>query len=166
MNNSHPIFNYSKRYPTAKHYCLICGLQYERYFDKEIQHHYGAASPLFKQSSEAEIAWAGPWLIDVTHRHDLLADLMQLESKSPALSWLVSDLSLNKLASHFSDLLNVSLPDNKTALFRFYDPRVMHNMPQVLTLEQFNEITMPLIAWYYHFEGQFYALQGGRLNAV
>lgn len=72
----------------------------------------------------------------------------------------------NKLASHFSDLLNVSLPDNKTALFRFYDPRVTHNMPQVLTLEQFNEITMPLIAWYYRFEGQFYALQGGRLNAV
>ena len=65
-----------------------------------------------------------------------------------------------------SERLNVSLPDGKTALFRFYDPRVIHNIPQVLTSEQFHEITTPLIAWYYRFEGRFYALQGGGLNAV
>ncbi|WP_265694303.1 DUF4123 domain-containing protein [Providencia rustigianii] len=166
MNNQHPIFNYFERYPDAKHYCLICGLQYERYFDEALQNNYGTASPLFKQPSDTEIAWAGPWLIDVTQRHHLLADLIQLEAKSPSLSWLVSDSPINKLAVHFSERLNVSLPDGKTALFRFYDPRVTHNMPQILTSEQFNEITTPLTAWYYRFEGRFYALQGGRLNAV
>lgn len=158
MYNEHPVFKYFERYPDAKHYCLMCGLQYERYFDEELQDKFGSASPLFRQASDAEIAWAGPWLIDVTKRYDLLADLMQLETESPALSWLVSDSSIDKLAIHFSELLNVSLPDGKTALFRFYDPRVTHSMPQVLTIEQFKEITAPLIAWYYLFDGRFYAL--------
>ncbi|HHR5901638.1 TPA: DUF4123 domain-containing protein [Providencia alcalifaciens] len=166
MHNSHPIFNYFERYPDAKHYCLICGLQYERYFDKELQSRYGTASPLFKQRPDSEIAWAGPWLIDVTNRSDFLTDLIQLETESPALSWLVSDSSIERLSTHFSERLNVSLPGGKTTLFRFYDPRVTHNMPQVLTTEQFHEITTPLIAWYYRFEGRFYALQGGGLNAV
>lgn len=102
----------------------------------------------------------------MSKRSDLLADLIQLETESPALSWLVSDSSIEKLATHFSERLNVSLPDGKTALFRFYDPRVIHNIPQVLTSEQFHEITTPLIGWYYRFEGRFYALQGGGLNAV
>ncbi|MEQ4621392.1 DUF4123 domain-containing protein [Providencia vermicola] len=166
MHNQHPIFNYFEHYPDAKHYCLICGLQYERYFDEELQDKFGSASPLFRQGSDTEIAWAGPWLIDVTKRYDLLADLMQLENESPALSWIASDSSINKLAIYFSERLNVSLPNGKTALFRFYDPRVTHNMPQVLTSEQYHEITTPLIAWYYRFEGRFYALQGGGLNAV
>lgn len=166
MHNQHPLFNYLERYPTAKHYCLICGLQYERYFDKALQNTLSAASPLFRQPSDSEIAWAGPWLIDVTLQGSLLANLIQLETESAALSWLISESPIDKLAIHLSERLNVSLPDGKTALFRFYDPRVTHNMPQVLTNEQFNEITAPLIAWYYRFEGRFYALQGGGLNAV
>ncbi|MEI9697107.1 hypothetical protein V5094_07305 [Moellerella wisconsensis] len=56
MHNPHPIFNYFERYPDAKHYCLTCGLQYERHFDKELQSRYGAVSSLFKQRPDSEIA--------------------------------------------------------------------------------------------------------------
>lgn len=103
MHNQHPIFNYFERYPDAKHYCLICGLQYERYFDKELQGCYGMVSPLFKWPPGSQIAWADPWLIDVTKQSNALSDLIQLETELPALSWLVSGSSIEKLTTHFSE---------------------------------------------------------------
>nr|WP_314266703.1 hypothetical protein [uncultured Moellerella sp.] len=48
MFNEHPVFKYFEHYPDAKHYYLICGLQYERYFDQELQDKLESVSPLFK----------------------------------------------------------------------------------------------------------------------
>jgi len=69
----------------------------------------------------------GPHLIALRHRSPLLLNLLE---KGWGNSWgifLTSSSGLPALLRHLRRLLPVKLPGGKQALFRFYDPRVLHN---------------------------------------
>ncbi|HEJ9411951.1 DUF4123 domain-containing protein [Proteus mirabilis] len=152
-----------ERSPKAKLFCLVCGLQYERLYDEEIIFLHNMTSPLFRTFTDAKIAWAGPWLIDVTNNENLINKLAVLEMSAPSVSWLISDTPIDNLAIHLASLMNVTLPSGKNALFRFYDPRVMKNIPTLLDEEQMKIAMKPIIEWYYLSNGYYHPFHGGLL---
>lgn len=147
-------------YPEMKLYALVDGLQYERHFDKELTYLGDINNPLFRQFPDAEIAFAGPWLFDMSRASEWEEKFLRLESAAPAVSWLYSTLSLDKLTRHLESYLNVRLKTGETALLRFYDPRVLHQIPTIFTPEQLTEFTKNIEEWRYQLDNNHYVVKG------
>ncbi|MCC8379087.1 DUF4123 domain-containing protein [Xenorhabdus sp. PB30.3] len=153
---------YQKTHPDIRRYALVDGLQYERLFDEEFTYRAGRNNPLFRRFPDSEIAFAGPWLFDITHHTDFLEQFLTLEKAYPAVSWLYTPLSLDALTRHFEPYLNVQLESGETALLRFYDPRVLHQIPAIFDQTQLTAFTQPIDEWHYWLAGQFYAVKGAQ----
>lgn len=144
--------------PITQHgsYGLVCGLQYERYFSRELTYEKSAILPLFRKYPDAQIAWSGPWIIDLRSELKYREELLELSLKLPSVSWIKSENDIDTLAGHLARQLNVKLEDGRTALFRFYDPRVMHRVKDVLLPLQVEEILRGVSEWRYSLEGKDY----------
>ncbi|WFQ79619.1 DUF4123 domain-containing protein [Xenorhabdus sp. SF857] len=153
---------YQKIHPDMKRYALIDGLQYERFFDAELTYIAGLNNPLFRRYPDAEIAFAGPWLFDITHNIVSVEKFLKLEKTFPAVSWLYTTLSLDALTRHFEPYLNVQLESGETALLRFYDPRILHQIRDIFSQEQLTAFTQPIDEWNYWLDGQFYSVKGAQ----
>ncbi|WP_337167732.1 DUF4123 domain-containing protein [Xenorhabdus bovienii] len=151
---------YRETYPEMKFYALVDGLQYERHFDKELTYLGDMNNPLFRQFPDAEIAFAGPWLFDMSRVSEWEEKFLRLESAVPAVSWLYSTLSLDKLTRHLESYLNVRLKTGETALLRFYDPRVLHQISTIFTPEQLTEFTKNIEEWRYQLDNNHYVVKG------
>ncbi|MBN3131144.1 DUF4123 domain-containing protein [Pectobacterium brasiliense] len=137
-------------------YGLVCGLQYERYFRKELVYEKDVVLPLFRKYPDSQIAWSGPWLINLDVASTYREQLQELSQKRPSVSWLKSENDINILAVHLSQQLNVRLEDERIALFRFYDPRVIHRVKGILSKQQGEEILQGISAWRYFLDGTNY----------
>ncbi|PHM50535.1 DUF4123 domain-containing protein [Xenorhabdus miraniensis] len=153
---------YQKIHPDMKRYALVDGLQYERLFDEELTYIAGLNNPLFRRYPDAEIAFAGPWLCDITHDTVPMAKFLKLEKTFPAVSWLYTTQSLDALTRHFEPYLNIQLESGETALLRFYDPRILHQLPDIFSQEQLTAFTQPIDEWNYWRDGQFYSMKGAQ----
>ncbi|WP_340621823.1 DUF4123 domain-containing protein [Xenorhabdus siamensis] len=153
---------YHNTHPDIKRYALIDGLQYERLFDEEFTYIAELNNPLFRRHPDAEIAFAGPWLFDITDNTASVEKFLKLEKTFPAVSWIYSTLSLDSLTRHFGPYLNIQLESGKTALLRFYDPRILHQIPDIFNQEQFTKFTQPIDEWNYWLNGQFYSVKGAQ----
>ncbi|PHM44223.1 hypothetical protein Xszus_04051 [Xenorhabdus szentirmaii] len=151
---------YRETCPEMKLYALVDGLQYERYFDDALTYFEGANNPLFRQFPDAEIAFAGPWLFDMSQAQAWEEKFLRLESAAPAVSWLYSTLSLDKLTRHLESHLNIRLKTGKTALLRFYDPRVLHQIPHIFTPEQLTQFTKDIEEWRYQLDNHHHVVKG------
>ncbi|PHM45102.1 hypothetical protein Xmau_01309 [Xenorhabdus mauleonii] len=153
---------YQKNHPDIKRYALVDGLQYERLFDEELTYLAGLNNPLFRQFPDSEIAFAGPWLFDITHGTVLMEKFLTLEKTFPAVSWVYTPQSLDALTRHFEPYLNVQLESGETALLRFYDPRILHQIPDIFNQEQLTAFTQSIDEWEYWLNGQFYSVKGAQ----
>ena len=52
--------------------------------------------------------------------------------------------------------LEVILPNNKVAMLRYYDPRVLIYLRDVLTKEQFQSFTAGVVAWGFLYEDEYH----------
>lgn len=139
-----------------KCYALIDGLQYERYFGDGIEKDYHT-SPLFHRPGDTKIAFAGPWLKEITESNqDGFNTLIELEKDSPAVSWLFSERGFFELFHHLDSYLDIKLPDNEVALFRYYDPRVLIKLPEILPDRYWFPLIAPLHEWIVFFDGKYY----------
>ncbi|PHM37477.1 DUF4123 domain-containing protein [Xenorhabdus innexi] len=151
---------YQKTHPDMKRYALVDGLQYERLFDEELTYSAGLNNPLFRRYPDAEIAFAGPWLFDLSHDTVFMEKFLTLEKTFPAVSWIYTNQSLDALTRHFEPYFNVHLESGETALLRFYDPRILHQMRDIFSQAQLIEFTQPIDEWHYWLDGQFYSMKG------
>lgn len=78
---------------------------------------------------------------------DWLKKINDLELKYPSVSWLLSSLAINDLVLHLNGNLKIVLPNNEIAMLRYYDPRVLIYLPDVLTKEQFQSFTTGIVSW-------------------
>lgn len=139
-----------------KCYALIDGLQYERYFGDEIEKDYHT-SPLFHRPGDAKIAFAGPWLKEITESNqDSFNTLTELEKDNPAVSWLFSEWHFNNLFFHLGSYLDIKLSDNEVALFRYYDPRILMQLPEVLLDRHWLPLIAPLHEWIVYLDKKYY----------
>lgn len=145
-------------------YALIDGLEYERLFQHEIVENEGIA-PLFIQPNNQDIAFAGPWVVNVEQlSDDLQNQIIKLEQTYSSVSWLISSLSFNHLLNHLESKLHLTLDDNRYALLRYYDPRVLNKLPSVLTQDQLKLFTLQIDEWLFYLNNHYYSLMTGRLS--
>lgn len=136
------------RYPTLRLYGLVDGLQYETHRGERLEDRPGFAS-LFHGTPDSSLAHAGPWLVDVKDVSDTaIADLADLERRAPSVTWLISEADLHGLAQLLRLQLDARLPDGRIALVRFWDPRVLAELVNVLNQKQRETFFAQIHEWH------------------
>lgn len=140
--------------PTLRLYALVDGVQYETVRGERLSGGPAVAS-LFDGTADADLAHAGPWLIDVEIAGGTYtSDLAQLERKAPAVSWLISQADLPGLVQLLQLQLDARLPDGRVALLRFWDPRVLASMIGVLNVHQREIFFAHIYEWHLLRDGR------------
>ncbi len=140
-------------------FALVDGLQYERYFGKELSVQQPAALPLFDTWPDSRIAFAGPWIMEMNSVMDFREKLCELEAALPSVSWMISSFSLSELSVHFRKNMNIGLPDGRTALLRFQDPRVQKRLGEMLDNQQHHDLTGLIQEWLTVVEGKVWSFK-------
>lgn len=140
-------------------FALVDGLQFERFYGKELETRNNSCLPLFDKYPDSRIAFAGPWLIDIHKNMAFRAELMGLEQQLPAVSWILTALPLSGLLAHLQQCMNAEMPDGRIALLRLQDPRVQMRLGEQLDDEQHWEITRGVIEWYSVVDKRVYSLK-------
>lgn len=150
------MFTLQREDNSRKLYALVDGAQYERFYSDELYESETIKS-LFENSEDKKIAFAGPWLLNISILgEDWLRKINILELKYPSVSWLLSSLDMSDLFFYLNRNLEVILPNNKVAMLRYYDPRVLIYLPDVLTKEQFQSFTAGVVAWGFLYEDEYH----------
>lgn len=117
-------------------YALVDGAQYQQRLGQAMAQQPGMRA-LFAGTPDEALAHAGPWLIDAESEDASLAnELAKLEAEVPAVSWIIAPQDLEGLAQLLQLKLDMKLPDGRCALLRFWDPRVLVTLVQVMDEEQ------------------------------
>ena len=135
-------------------YALVDGVQFRAQFGEPCTTKEGFRS-LFAGTADEALAHAGPWLIDIGQVGSALVDgLHVLEQASPAVTWLIAQQTLEGLAQLLQLNLNTELPDGRTALLRFWDPRVLITLADVLEPSQRETFFAHIHEWHLLSKGQ------------
>lgn len=135
-------------------YALVDGVQYRHQRGEPLALRAGFYS-LFEGTADAGLAHAGPWLIDVEQAGaEMASDLAALENETPAVSWIIAPQTLDGLAQLLQLKLDAKMPDGRTALLRFWDPRVLVSLAQVLSNEQRHEFFGHIHEWHLLYNGK------------
>jgi hypothetical protein len=135
-------------------YVLVDGVQYQTQLCKRLQPGRGLF-PLFAGTQDAALAHAGPWLVDAALAGEaMVAELAALEREAPSLIWLIAPQDLEGLAQLLQLRLEVSLPDGRSALLRFWDPRVLVKLARTLDGAQREEFFGHIHEWHLLDEGR------------
>ncbi len=117
-------------------YALVDGVQYRAEYGEPCVEQVGFRS-LFAGTPDAALAHAGPWLVDAELvGPSTVEQLAALEQTAPAVSWLITPQTLEGMAQLLQLNLDTVLPDGRTALLRFWDPRVLFSLAELLDPEQ------------------------------
>lgn len=142
------------RYPTLRLYGLVDGMQYEIHRGERLEAKPGLVS-LFHGTPDGALAYAGPWLVDVEEVGDgLTADLARLEREAPSVTWLIAEADLSGLAQLLRLHLDARLSDGRVALVRFWDPRVLASLVDVLDVHQRETFFAHIHEWHLLHNGQ------------
>ena len=122
--------------PALRLYALVDGAHYQTLRGECLQSQAGLYA-LFSGTPDAVLAHAGPWLVDVDQvEQTLTADLGRLEQQAPAVTWLIAVQDLQGLAQLLQLNIDMQLPNGRVAMLRFWDPRVLVSLAEVLGPEQ------------------------------
>lgn len=143
------------RLQTLNLYALVDGALYQQRRDRQLEHLPGVVIALFSGTADDALAHAGPWLVDATQVSEVvLRDLISLETTAPAVTWLIAEADLTGLSQLLQLRLDVKLPDGRTALLRFWDPRVLAALFQLMAGDQRAEFFGHIHEWHFMDEGR------------
>jgi hypothetical protein len=135
-------------------YALVDGVQYQSHLCKRLRAGSGLF-PLFAGTPDAALAHAGPWLIDARLVDEaFIVELAALERDAPALIWLIAQQDLVGLGQLLQLRLDVKLSDGRTALLRFWDPRVLINLARTPDGQQREELFGHIHEWHLLHDGK------------
>ena len=121
---------------SLKLYAIIDCAHFDKdFYQSLIQNPMLTAESLFMRTLDEESAEAGPLLIKLNPEQDkdIIEKLQDIEQKKPAIVWLWSDKSFLKLADNIlKPLLYGELEDGQKILIRYYDPRCIKGILEVL----------------------------------
>jgi hypothetical protein len=130
-------------------YVLVDGLAYANHVGERLTPESGVNRALFAGTADEPLAHAGPWLFQTNKIEDQLPALFRFEAAQPAVSWIITPMSLEGLAQLLQLRQDLWLPSGKTALLRLSDPRVLGNLFTVMTLEQKQEFFGLIEEWHF-----------------
>lgn len=135
-------------------YALVDGVQYRAQCGEPCTAREGFHS-LFAGTPDAALAHAGPWLIDAEQVGATVVDtLAAMEHAAPSVTWLIAPQTLEGLAQLLQLNLDTELRDGRTALLRFWDPRVLVNLAEVLEPAQREKFFTHIHEWHLLHKGQ------------
>lgn len=135
-------------------YSLVDGLLYQDRRGSRLAAQAGYR-PLFAGTPDEPLNHAGPWLVDTeTVGQEQVDDLAHLEFEAPAVTWLIAPQNLEGLAQLMQLHLDTRLPDGRTALLRFWDPRVLASLTQLLDEAQRVEFFAHIEEWHLLHNGK------------
>jgi hypothetical protein len=113
-------------------------------------------NPLLAQTS-AQRLYLWPLRHDITPELDLENELAGEKAKRPDsllepppfCGWLFTQQARLTVATYISRQLVQTTPEGKRALLRFYDPRVMSQLPRILHPSQLSALLGPIDRWVY-----------------
>ncbi|CAE6856338.1 DUF4123 domain-containing protein [Paraburkholderia domus] len=108
------------------------------------------AQCLFVNQRESDLAHAAPWLIDLPESEaacELTTWLTLTERRYPAITRLATKVDFDALFKHLEAQSNLTLPDGKLAMHRFWDPRAWSRLQRVLSVEQRVACMGPVLEW-------------------
>jgi hypothetical protein len=153
-----------KTQPALHLYALVDGVQYAEQQGQPLRQGKGLF-PLFAGTFDTALAFAGPWLIDIEQVDSaLVAELSRLEREIPAVTWLIAIQNLVDLARRLQLELNIRLPDGRSALLRFWDPRVLAMLAPALDAEQRRSFFGGIHEWHLLREGRRVWIRGEHAN--
>ena len=96
-----------------------------------------------------------PWLLAVEKLSPaLLEQISRLEAIAPAVSWIIGPQDLQGLAQLLRLCMQMGLPDGRTALLRFWDPRVLAAAARDLKAAQRHTLFGHLFEWHLLLDGR------------
>ena len=144
---------YRHRHPHGNLYALVDGFQYEAQLGERLSGPRAALIGLFEGTPDAPLVHAGPWLIDTAQEAVPMDTLAALEKARPSVTWLFSRELLPVLAGALRKRLDVVL-DGRPALLRFYDPRTLAGLQDILTPEQKSALHADIDEWHLLHQGK------------
>lgn len=140
--------NLRRELPGLKLYGLLDGAQYLKQTKQQFSLETGCVA-LFAGTPDAALAFAGPWLIDVEAVDPgLVNELAELERTAFAVSWLIAYQDLGGLAQILRLHMDIEMPDGRKALLRFWDPRVLAGLAEILNADQRREFFGHIFEWH------------------
>ncbi|AIP39972.1 hypothetical protein BFR06_11430 [Burkholderia pseudomallei] len=110
---------------------------------------------LFDRTPDASLADHGPWLIDYAIAPGPIRRVLAELAAGPiGMSWLISAYPFDRLAAELREHLDVRLPDGRTALFRFYDARIMPDIARVMSDAQRSQFFVATYDWLVEIDGR------------
>lgn len=144
-----------KRYYYSSHVlALVDGLQYQQHTGQQLAPEDDLVASLFAGTKDIALAHAGPWLIDPKAARDRLADLGEVEQARPGVVWLITSESVERQAEKLRPHLNIRFPNGRSAIVRFWDPRVIHTLNETYQSRARRELFRTAYEWQYINEGQ------------
>lgn len=135
-------------------YALVDGVQYRARFGEPCVARTGVLS-LFAGTQDSALAHAGPWLVDVAQVDPAFVEAVAtLEQTVPAVSWLIAWQTLEGLGQLLQLNIDTRLPDGRTALLRFWDPRVLFSLAELLDPQQREVFFGHIHEWHLLHEGK------------
>lgn len=118
-------------------FCLIDGVQIDHDSVVNISRTYGECDYLFKGTLEEEAYLYGPILINLNSIDDeQLNNLFNLMKAKDSLIFLQSSLESNKLKNLLLEKLYIYFENGEIGILRFYDPRVLTRLYQIMDDDQ------------------------------
>ncbi|OWY28897.1 DUF4123 domain-containing protein [Herbaspirillum robiniae] len=141
--------------PSMHLHALVDGLQYQEHFAGEPLGAQPDALALLRGTADSALADAGPWLIDLqTAGAALITQIERLELAAHAVTWLIAPLDIEALAAMLRQRLDVQLPDGRTAMLRFWDPRVLATIAQDMNDDQRRQFFGDIVEWHLLLDGR------------
>lgn len=139
-------------------YAVVDGLQYEEHTGRRLSRESKQRIALFDGTPDQALAHAGPWLVDPfaapqEEQAALISTLDDLDRARPSVVWLMTDRLMVLLWRELTQRLEAKTADGKPALLRWYDPRVLASLAQVLEPDQ-REMFFGLGEWHFFYQGR------------
>ncbi|KVC56425.1 DUF4123 domain-containing protein [Burkholderia stagnalis] len=136
-------------------YALVDGLLYADAAAASPLQRSQSAVALFDGTPDASLADAGPWLIDYERASGTIRRTLSTMARgSTGVSWLISAYPIESLADELRNRLDLRLPDGRTALFRFYDARIMADMALLMEFTQRMQFFVATFDWLVEVNGK------------
>ncbi|QBQ17123.1 DUF4123 domain-containing protein [Acinetobacter haemolyticus] len=120
-----------------KLFCLVDGAQIDHSTVPNIQHTFGGCLYLFKETFEEEAYQYGPIMFDLSQSNqEQLENLFHLMRNKDSMIFIESGLDIKSLKNKLLEKLYVELEDGGIGILRYYDPRVLKRLSQIITDEQ------------------------------
>ncbi|WP_180175538.1 DUF4123 domain-containing protein [Acinetobacter sp. YH12025] len=150
----------SKNHKSNGMFCLIDGAQIDHESGLNIEQTYGACNYLFKGTFEEEAYLYGPILIDLSYVDDKQLDnLFNLMKVKDSLIFLQSPLEPKLLRNSLLEKLYIEFEDGEIGILRFYDPRILIRLSNIINSEQTVQFMDGINAFYFTLNNLDYEIK-------